>query len=112
MSNAVKYTPEGGEIEVKLQLVSEDEAGNFLKQEEVAAGKEIFSDTKWLQCSVRDTGIGKYFILYLKLAKDNNICKGISTEMIPSIFRRFSKAEVLLKQEIRGSGLGLPICKV
>jgi two-component system, OmpR family, heavy metal sensor histidine kinase CusS len=71
IDNAVKYTPDGGAIRVRL--------------------KQQVDDTVHL--SVQDTGIG------------------ISSELLPKIFDRFYRADVVRDRKSGGFGLGLAIAR-
>jgi PAS domain S-box-containing protein len=73
LGNAVKFT-ERGEIEVSIDLISADET------------------TAWLNCAVRDTGIG--------IAKDKQAL----------VFQPFAQADASTTRRYGGTGLGLPIC--
>jgi predicted AlkP superfamily pyrophosphatase or phosphodiesterase len=54
----VKFTHDGGEIEVSLQLLSEENALTFVKEPKHHVISTLFDKTQWLQFSVRDTGMG------------------------------------------------------
>ena len=71
--NAIKFTEQGY---VKLQLA-----------------KKIIDDEDWLECSIKDTGIG------------------IKAEHISKLFNDFSQAEASTVREFGGTGLGLAISK-
>jgi PAS domain S-box-containing protein len=70
LDNAIKYTPEGGEVTISLRY-----------------------DTKELEFSIKDTGIG--------IPKDQQ----------ERVFSRFFRATNAIKRETEGSGLGLFIVK-
>lgn len=78
ISNAVKYTPDGGEVTIALDGV---------KQGEMVAGKMAGQDS--ILVSVRDTGIG------------------ISTKEHDKIFTKFFRAESAKRFDPNGNGLGL-----
>jgi PAS domain S-box-containing protein len=73
LSNAIKYTPHGV-VELGFSCVRED--------------KKI-----WLDCYVKDSGIG------------------ISKENISRLFRDYQQVDMISHRTIEGTGLGLSICK-
>jgi PAS domain S-box-containing protein len=73
LSNAIKYTPHGI-VELGFSCVRED--------------REI-----WLDCYVKDSGIG------------------ISKENIAKIFHDYQQVDMISHRTIEGTGLGLSICK-
>jgi PAS domain S-box-containing protein len=73
LSNAIKYTPQGI-VELGFSCVRE--------------GDEI-----WLDCYVKDSGIG------------------ISEENIPKLFSDYQQVDMLSHRTIEGTGLGLSICR-
>lgn len=70
LTNAIKFTPEGGVIRVSASL----QEGH-------------------VRCEVSDSG------------------RGIAPEDLPKLFSRFTQLEVNSLKNLRGSGLGLSICK-
>ena len=70
LSNSVKFTPEGGEVHVDLA---------------------VSSDTKWLDISVTDTGIG------------------IREEDVPTALSPFGQIDSPMARQHQGTGLGLPL---
>jgi signal transduction histidine kinase len=83
IENAVKYSPDGGTVEVKLW----SEMGADPHQ--AGEGKE----EKWNHLTVRDQGIG------------------IPTEDLPNVFERFHRGSNVDDRRFVGMGLGLYICK-
>ncbi|MDR3164034.1 MAG: response regulator [Synergistaceae bacterium] len=73
LSNAIKYTPQGL-VELGFSCVRED-------------------DEVWLDCYVKDSGIG------------------ISEENIRKLFSDYQQVDMLSHRTIEGTGLGLAICK-
>jgi PAS domain S-box-containing protein len=83
LSNAVKFTPEKGQVEVRLEQVEVAE-GN----ESGASAAKSFS-----QLSVRDTG------------------KGISAEFLPYVFEYFRQEDSSIARHFGGLGLGMSIAR-
>jgi two-component system sensor histidine kinase ResE len=82
LNNAVKFTPEGGQIEAKVRLVQlPEEQGEFKKR-------------RMIQVDISDTG------------------PGVAMEDQELIFEKYQQAKVGRSQEYRGTGLGLAICKM
>ena len=88
VSNALKFTPENGNIKIIAQTVDENEIDSSLL---ISPVQKIRG--KYVKISVTDTGIG------------------IKEENIPKIFEKFSQIENSLTRNIGGVGLGLPITK-
>ncbi len=72
LSNALKFTPSGGRIEVILTQRDEEE---------------------WVSLTVRDTGIG------------------IPKDKLDTIFERFAQASRAVDPSMKGSGIGLALCR-
>lgn len=89
VSNAIKFTPEGGQIEIRTEIHDSKDI-NYV---------EIF-DEEFKQLH------GKYLVV---LVKDNGI--GISKENLAHVFDKFAQIENSLSRKVGGSGLGLPIAR-
>jgi len=70
ISNAIKFTPEGGTISVNAQL-----------------------DNDFVKIEISDTGIG------------------ISPKDVAQLFDEFYRVDNQINQEVKGTGLGLPLAK-
>ncbi|NJL04743.1 MAG: GAF domain-containing protein [Chloroflexaceae bacterium] len=86
ISNAIKYTPEGGKVAVDAREVQYVELTEQV-QERLQTGRS------YLQITVRDTGVG------------------IQAADVERIFDRFYRTENALKIEAGGTGLGLSLTR-
>ncbi|MFM7407380.1 MAG: PAS domain S-box protein [Cuspidothrix sp.] len=85
LNNAVKFTPEGGKISLKVNYIP------FVDNAETVKSEAILCDT--LEISVVDTGIG------------------IAADQIKRLFQPFVQVESALNRNYNGSGLGLALVK-
>ncbi len=89
VSNAIKFTPEGGKIDIRTEVIDAKDINPVEMFEE---------DLKRLK--------GKYLQICVK---DNGI--GISSEHLAHVFDKFAQIENSLSRKVGGSGLGLPIAR-
>jgi signal transduction histidine kinase len=92
VSNALRYTPEGGTIRLSARAEMEDER-RMTKDGDAAAVAIVHRPSSFIMLAVSDTGVG------------------IAAEHLPSIFERFYRADPARQQSTGGSGLGLAIIK-
>ncbi len=86
LSNAFKFTPEGGRVEVQLSSSPVDATAN--PREGVSGG-----GGEWFELSVSDTGIG------------------IPPDQLDKVFDRFFQVDASQTREHEGSGIGLALVK-
>ncbi len=92
LSNAMKFTPDGGSVSVKARLVNSEQY--------LVDSKRLFTDDyslttdrDFIEIVVEDTGIG------------------ISPEDQKRLFQPFQQLEAALTKKVAGTGLGLNLCK-
>lgn len=87
LNNAVKFTPEGGQITLEVSTVS------FTPQTAIQGIESSQNQQNGIRFAVIDTGIG------------------ISEENIPKLFQPFIQLDSALNRQYEGTGLGLTLVK-
>ncbi|MFW6218647.1 MAG: two-component regulator propeller domain-containing protein [Bacteroidota bacterium] len=98
ISNALKYTPEGGSINVSLDIRGRDYTSGILDKSE--------SDT-YIVDDENELSQGELFALFSVSDTGN----GISNTELPRIFDRFYQSENIKFNFYNGSGIGLALTK-
>lgn len=91
LDNAVKFSPEGGAIELSVNLILEEalaSGGRFEDLSQIDASAE-----RWIQVSVSDRGIG------------------ISPDALDQVWERFYQVDGSSTRHFGGTGLGLALVK-
>ncbi len=94
LSNAFKFTPDGGSVSVRAKRVSLRGEAEAISKDEIprySRNDNLIGD--FIEISVEDTGIG------------------IKKEDIPKLFQPFQQLESVLAKKYEGTGLGLVLCK-
>lgn len=92
LSNAFKFTPDGGEIEVRAEMAKAVAVSGIIPRENYPQ-TDIPEGGRFLKITVRDTGIG------------------IPREALATIFEKFGQGRLHKNYKHKGTGLGLAFCR-
>jgi len=96
LSNALKFTPDGGSVRVSARLIEDGKIGSYEDEKKILTSELLnflSSDRNFIEISVEDTG------------------PGISKEDQEKLFQPFQQLNASLTREHTGTGLGLNLCK-